>query len=101
LLGPNIKLAQETYNPNWFETLGLGWAQYQPGPGFNPGHLLLVQRPDLHPYADLDPNALNDIFLAVKSLLNTGARDTYAFSKGPQAPAAVNRVIRYNGQPLY
>ena len=51
----NIAFAQETYNPSFLMTLGLGWKWYSGTP------VHLIPRYDFHPYADIDPATQNDV----------------------------------------
>ena len=90
LLG-NVNRAQETYAAGlWgcLVTLGFGCKEMQAGPGFA-GQLVLIDRPDLHPWADDDPNAQNDILSFI-----AGTTPTLQMRHGPR----VIRMIRYNGQ---
>lgn len=100
-LTPNILAAHETYNPNCLATFGLGCATYTAGAGFNPGRITLVQRPDLHPYADLDPDALADMVAATKAAISVPAAMALGAAKGKAVPGAPNVLVRYRNQPLY
>jgi hypothetical protein len=100
-LTPNIKAAAETYNPNCLETFWLGCATYTPGPGFNPGKITLVQRPDLHPYADLDPDALADMVAATEAAISASAAGALKIARGIGVPASPHILIRFRNQKLY
>lgn len=100
-LTPNVLKAQETYNPNCADTFGLGCKELDVGPGFDPANLTIIVRPDCHPCADVNPDAQNDIVLAVRSVTNASAAKKFAAVRGRRVPGAVNRIIRYRGQPVY
>lgn len=92
LLG-NVNRAQETYAAGplgFLLTLGFGSKEMTAGPGFN-GTLLLINRPDLHPYADLDPNAQRDV---LSFIAGTNKSAHFFKKRGP----VVTHIIRYNGQ---
>ena len=94
----NVARAQETYNPNCLDTGGLGCGKLVPGPNFNPSDLTFIERPDCHICSDHDPDAINDIVLAVKSVVNAPtARRFAAVSRFGR----VNVIIRYHGQKAY
>lgn len=95
-LAKNVRWAIETYNPNCFDTAGLGCWLWPQGPGFIPGHLTVVQRYDLHPYADLDPDAWNDSIGAMKRVLNP----SLMAKRTPMDDYKVNFVTRHRGQRL-
>jgi hypothetical protein len=69
-LTPNILMAQETYNADCAETFGLGCALYQPGPGFPASRLTIINRPDSHGEADLDPDWQKDALNELKSAMS-------------------------------
>jgi hypothetical protein len=97
-LGKNIDRAQETFAQGFFGcfiTLGFGCKQYRPGSGFA-GKLLLINRPDLHPFADLDVNAQRDVL----SFIANDNLPRLSMKRGPQAKSGsqVTRVVRYSGQ---
>lgn len=100
-LTSNVMRAQETYNPNCLATGGLGCKELDVGPGFNPSNLTIIVRPDCHPCADVDPDAQNDMILAIRSVANAVASQKYGAARGARVPGAVNHVTRYRGQPLY
>jgi hypothetical protein len=92
--------AQETYNPNCFDTGGLGCGRLVPGPGFNASNLTFIERPDCHVCSDHDPDAINDIVAAVKSVTSASAalrmRSVFGHpSSGPRI------LTRYHGQSPY
>lgn len=89
----NVNRAQETYAEGFagcLITLGLGCKTMVAGPGFN-GQLVLIDRPDLHPWADTDINAQNDVLSFI-----AGSTPTLKMRAGPR----VMRFTRYNGQGL-
>jgi hypothetical protein len=92
LLG-NVNFAQETYASGFFGcilTMGFGCKTMEPGPGFT-GKAVYIDRPDLHPLADLDPNAQNDVLRVI-----AGDLPRSVLRRKPQ----VLRVIRHNGEHL-
>lgn len=93
-LGSNVPNAQETYG-GCLLTLGFGCKQYAPGPGFH-GHIVLIKRPDLHPLADLDPDAQRDVLTAIATIANPKAKHAYAARLSHQP--RVNIITRYHGQ---
>lgn len=95
-LTPNIMAAQLTYNPSCLITFFFGCAVYQPGPGFPGGRLTTIQRPDSHGYADLDPDAQNDVTDFVKRVAAAPANAFAAL--GPNSKPRL--AIRYHGQHL-
>lgn len=56
----NVSFAHEAYNPNFAETLGLGFYEWTKGPGFD-GKMVLTANSDLHP-GDYDI-AVQNMFL--------------------------------------
>lgn len=68
-LRTNVIAAQETYNADWIETFGLGAAAYTGAPGFPASRITLINRPDSHGSADLDPDAQNDVARFVQAAL--------------------------------
>lgn len=93
-LGPNVPSAQETYG-GCLLTLGFGCKQYAPGPGFK-GHIVLIKRPDLHPLADTDPDAQNDVLSAIATIANPTLAKHYAARLSRQPRVQV--LTRYHGQ---
>lgn len=91
-LGSNVPNAQETYG-GCLLTLGFGCKQYAAGAGFH-GHIVLIKRPDLHPLADLDPDAQRDVLTAVATIANPHLKRAYAAARTPR----VNVITRYHGQ---
>lgn len=89
-LAKNVRHAIEIYNPNCPETLGLGCWLWPLGAGFAPGNFTIVKRYDMHPQADLDPDAWNDIVLALRQVLNP--------AKALRAPNrnAVQVIVRHS-----
>jgi hypothetical protein len=65
----NTSYAQMTYNPNCWQTLGLGCKPYTAASGFN-GRILNINRPDMHSYADEDPDAQADVLRAINWTAN-------------------------------
>lgn len=96
-LTPNVLKVQETYNPNFAETFGLGAYQLQPGPGFNPANLTLIDRPDCHPCADTDPDAQNDVLDAIReaTVMPLSARFGAALGAKPKM------LVRYHNQRIH
>jgi hypothetical protein len=97
----NVLRAQETYNPNCLDTGGLGCGKLVPGPDFNPSNLTFIERPDCHICSDHDPDAINDVVLAVKAVTNPIASHKLNTSLGKRAPGATNTIVRYHGQSIY
>lgn len=93
-LGSNVPNAQETYG-GCLLTLGFGCKQFAPGPGFN-GHIVLIKRPDLHPWADTDPDAQRDVLSAIATIANPQLKRAYA-ARLKRTPR-VNVVTKYHGQ---
>lgn len=100
-LGANVVRAQETYNPNCLDTGGLGCGRLVPGVGFNPSNLTFIERPDCHTCSDHDPDAVNDIVLAVKSVTSAPAAQRFGARFGKRVPGAINVITRYHGQTAY
>lgn len=93
ILSRNVVAAREIYNPNCFQTGGLGCQLYQPGPGFAGGRLTIIKRYDMHPYADLDPDAQNDVIEAIKmALASSNSRAFKIYSRVPHV------VVRHSTQ---
>lgn len=86
----NVPYAQETYG-GCLLTLGFGCLQYQGVPGYT-GRIVKIKRPDLHMWADTDPDAQNDVLAVIAGT--------------PQAAKRLVRhgsnveVVRYHGQHL-
>lgn len=100
-LSPNILRAQETYASGFVGcliTLGFGCKPYVAGAGFK-GTLLLINRPDLHPEADLDTNAQTDVVDFVRSIANP-AMGRHFRTLAPIV-GHVMVVVRYSGQRAY
>ena len=100
-LGKNVLAAQETYNPNCAQTAGLGCKLLDLGPGFNPSHFTVIDRPDCHPCADVDPNAQADIIAAIRSVTSPLASAKFSAARGISVPGAIHRITRHNGQSVY
>lgn len=96
----NVRKAQETYNPDCFQTAGLGCKLLSLGAGFDPANFTVIDRPDCHPCADTDPNAQNDMIDAIRSVTNSAASAKYGAVLGPKLHE-IRRVTRYNGQRVY
>lgn len=62
-LAKNVVAAQETYNPSFLMTLGLGWKWYS-----RTVPLKLIARYDFHPYADVDPAAQADVLTFIQAV---------------------------------
>ena len=99
-LSGNVLRAQETLNENCWDTGGLGCGQLVPGPNFNPSNLTLINRPDCHICSDHDPDAVNDIVLAVKAVTSPAASRKFAAILG-RPRGHINVITRYHGQPAY
>lgn len=93
-LTPNVLKVQETYNPNFAETFGLGAYQLQPGPGFNPANETFIVRPDCHPCADTDPDAQNDVLDAIREATS----EPLSVRFGAALRATPKVIVRYHGQ---
>lgn len=92
-LAGNVNRAQETYAQGLtgcIITLGFGCKTMTAGAGFT-GQLVLIDRPDLHSWADTDPNAQNDILSFI-----AGTTPTLKMKRGPR----IIHVTRFNGQRL-
>jgi hypothetical protein len=100
-LSANVLRAQETYNPNCLDTAGLGCAPLIPGPGFNSSNLTFIERPDCHICSDHDPDAVNDIISAIRSVTNESASRKMAAARGTRVPGSPHVLIRYHGQSIY
>ena len=92
-LGGNVGYAQETYASNCLLTLGFGCLPISRGQGFA-GRLVYIERPDLHPLADLDPDAQADVLRVIAGQPQRAARRFGAPHGG------VTHVVRYHGQKL-
>lgn len=90
-LGANVVAAQETYNANCIATGGLGCAAYQAGPELPAGRITLIERPDSHGEADIDPDAQRDVVRFVQAAL--GAR-LKAVPRGDR----VRIIVRHRGE---
>lgn len=99
-LGTNVLAAQETYNDNCAETAGLGCKLLDMAPGFNPNHFTVILRPDCHPCADVDPDAQNDMILAIKRVTNPTVAHKFGSTGSPMA-GSTHLLIRYHGQVPY
>lgn len=97
----NVVRAQETYNPDCFDTGGLGCGRLVSGPNFNPSNLTFIERPDCHVCSDHDPDAINDIIGAIKTVASPLASRRFGAAIGPRVPGAINVITRYRGQPAY
>jgi len=84
LLPANVAGALEVYNPTCPMTLGLGCRLYQPGPGFAGGRLTVVVRYDMHPYADIDPDAHADVIEAIGKAMTAKPKAALHESGAPQ-----------------
>ncbi len=100
-LGANVRRAQETYNPNCADTGGLGCGRLTPGPGFDPGNLIFIERPDCHTCSDHDLDAVSDIVLAVEAVVSPAAARRLTTRLGVGVPAAVRIITRHHGQRAY
>jgi hypothetical protein len=65
----NTSYGQMTYNPNCWQTLGLGCKPYTAASGFT-GRILNINRPDMHGYADENPDAQADVLRAISWTAN-------------------------------
>ena len=100
-LTPNVMHAQETYNPACPETLGLGCKLLDMASGFNAANFTVIDRPDCHTCSDHDPDAQNDIVLAVKAVANQASgRRMGAVLSGARS-GSINVLVRYHGQSIY
>jgi hypothetical protein len=97
----NVKRAQETYNPNCFDTGGLGCGKLVPGPAFNASNLTFIERPDCHTCSDHDPDAINDIILAVKAVASPAVGRRMGSAFGHRVPGVPNVIVRYRGQRAF
>jgi hypothetical protein len=61
----NVNYGQMTYNPTCWQTGGLGCKPYTAGSGFT-GHILNIERYDMHGYADENPDAQADVLRAIR-----------------------------------
>ncbi len=93
-LGSNVPNAQETYG-GCLLTLGFGCKQYSAGAGFH-GHIVLIKRPDLHPFADTDPDAQRDVLTAIATISNPQLKRGYALRLVHQPRVKV--ITRYHGE---
>jgi len=87
----NTRVAQDTY-ASCAMTWGLGCAKYYGAAQ----KIVLIERPDLHPDADTDPNTQADVLGLI-----------YAVANPSRAHFAINRLarsahfVRYNGQKVW
>lgn len=98
-LTPNVGYVQETYNPYFIETFGLGAYQLQPGPNFNPNNVTYIVRPDCHPCADVDPDAQADLVAATRRVAGNSLGAVMHLKR--RVPGATNVLVRYHGQKPY
>ena len=84
--------AQDTYNSNCLQTLGFGCAAYHGGAQ----KILLIDRPDLHPQADNDPNAQRDVLGLIYAVANPSRSHLHINRLG-----RTTHFIRYNGQSVW
>jgi hypothetical protein len=91
-LSRNIAAAQETYNADCWATIGLGCAAFNAAPGFPASRLTFIQRPDSHGYADLDPDAQNDVIRAVKAVMTAKPKARRREGNVPRL------IIRHRGE---
>ena len=64
LEGNSPRYGQSTYNADCAQTFGLGCKPLSPAPSYL-GHIVNINRPDSHGYADDDPDAQNDVLKAI------------------------------------
>ena len=100
-LSGNVLRAQETYNPNCFDTGGLGCGKLVPGPQFNPSNLTFIERPDCHICSDHDPDAINDVVSAVAAVTNSSLSRRLKNTLGKRVPGVPNIIVRYHRQPAF
>jgi hypothetical protein len=91
-LGSNVPYAQETFASNCLLTLGFGCKPLAAGRGHT-GRIVLIERPDLHPLADLDPNAQADVLKVIAGTAGHRYGARYGGSR-------TVHVVRYSGQGL-
>lgn len=84
----NVTFAEETYNPSWIETFGLGTRVYA---ATSATRLTLVQRPDMHP--DLQQDFFNDALDELSIVLAQSAT-----LKKPIG--GTTELVRYHGQRI-
>jgi hypothetical protein len=96
----NVVRAQETYNPNCFDTGGLGCGKLVPGPDFDPSNLTFIERPDCHTCSDHDPDAINDIISAIRTVTSVNANRRMAAALGHRK-GKPRVLVRYHGQTPY
>jgi hypothetical protein len=94
-LGSAITYAQETY-AGCIITLGFGCKVYDIGPGFT-GHFVKIKRPDLHPFADTDPDAQRDVLSVIATVANPQLKRAFA---ARLVRGRTTEVVRYHGQGL-
>lgn len=96
-LGANVLAAQETYNPDCADTLGLGCAIMTTGPGFPPSRFTVIVRPDCHPCAFVNPDAQADMVDAVRSVTTASGRLALRVGK---TPGRINFIVRHHGERI-
>lgn len=92
-LGGNIPYVQETYG-GCLLTLGFGCKIYDVGPGFT-GNFVKIKRPDLHPQADTDPDAQNDVLSVIAAAANPQLRRAFVRKL---AHGRTTEIVRFHGQ---
>lgn len=100
-LGLNVSAAQETYNPICPETLWLGCALLNLGPGFNPSNFTVIERDDCHPCAFVNPDAKNDMVDAVRKVTSLSAGARFGAVLGKKVPGSMNWIYRHHGQRMF
>lgn len=83
LEGNSPRYGQSTYNADCAATFGLGCQPLEPAPSYL-GHIVNINRPDSHGYADNDPDAQADVLKAIAATVAYGH---------PRPPPAVSHPI--------
>ena len=92
-LDANVPYAQETYG-GCLLTLGFGCKIYDTSGNFR-GHFVKIKRPDLHPFADLDPDAQADVLSVIAAAGNPKLRNAL---KARLYIGRTTELVRYRGE---
>lgn len=86
LEGNSPRYAQGTYNADCAQTFGLGCKPLEGAPSYL-GHIVNINRPDSHGYADNDPATQNDVLKAIAA--------TALYGHAPSLPPRPERNCRF------
>lgn len=86
LEGNSPRYGQSTYNADCAQTFGLGCKPLEPAPSYL-GHIVNINRPDSHGYADDDPATQDDVLKAIAA--------TALYGHAPALPPRPVRDCRF------